>query len=275
MARGARRFLRSGLGVASSTWLVLVVLFSLVGPYVVPYRPEAIDMMGAFAPPSGQHLLGTDELGRDVVVRLMYGGRITLLVGFVAMLVAVVLGLTAGLASGFFGGWSDYLVMRATDSFMSVPAFFVMLTILTFFGSSIPSIVLAIAITSWMNVARVVRSEVLRIRRQEYIEGARAVGARALRLLLRHALPNVVPTVIVSATLGVAWAILVTTSLSYLGVGVQAPTPSWGNMLTNSQNYFWISPLLVVYPGLMVVSTILAVNFLGEALRDLLSPRGR
>ena len=271
----AKRFTRQPVGIISVILLMAIIAFSVLGPLVVSYQPDSIDMMGAFALPSTSHPLGTDELGRDVMVRLMYGGRITLLVGFVAMTMAVLMGLLVGLISGFFGGWPEYLLMRLTDTFMSVPAFFVMLTLLTFFGSSIPSIVVAIGITSWMNVARVVRSEVLRIRHQEYIEGARALGAKTARLLLRHTLPNVAPTVIVAATLGVAWAVLVTTSLSYLGVGVQAPTPSWGNMLTNSQNYIWISPLLVLYPGFMVVVTILAVNFLGDALRDVLAPPAR
>lgn len=270
-----RRFKGQALGLLSVALLAAMIAFSLVGPLLVPYSPNQIDMMAAFGPPSAAHPLGTDELGRDVLVRLMYGGRITLLVGVVAMLVAVVIGVAVGLLGGFFGGWLDYLLMRLTDMFMSVPAFFVMLTILTFFGPSLPTIVIAIGSTSWMNVARVVRSEVLRIKAMEYVEGARALGAGAARLVFRHALPNVIPTVIVAATLGVAWAILVATSLSYLGIGIQPPTPSWGNMLTDSQNYFWISPLLVVYPGLLVVLTILAVNFLGETLGSVLSPRGR
>lgn len=270
-----KRFVRQIAGVTSVVLLFVIILFSLLGPIVVPYAPDSIDMMSPFAPPSTDHLLGTDELGRDVLVRLMYGGRTTLLVGFVAMLVAVVVGTVVGLISGFFGGWLEYLLMRLTDMFMSVPAFFVMLTILTFFGPSVTTIVIAIGITSWMNVARVVRSEVLRIKELEYVEGARALGANAWHLITKHALPNVIPTVIVAATLGVAWAVLVATSLSYLGVGIQPPTPSWGNMLTSSQNYFWVSPLLVVYPGVLVVITILAVNFIGDALRDTLSPESR
>lgn len=269
------RFKGQTLGLLSVVLLAAMIAFSLLGPLLVPYSPNQIDMMAAFGPPSAAHPLGTDELGRDVLVRLMYGGRITLLVGVVAMLVAVVIGVAVGLLGGFFGGWLDYLLMRLTDMFMSVPAFFVMLTILTFFGPSLLTIVIAIGSTSWMNVARVVRSEVLRIKAMEYVEGARALGAGALRLVLRHALPNVMPTVMVAATLGVAWAILVATSLSYLGIGIQPPTPSWGNMLTDSQNYFWISPLLVVYPGLLVVLTILAVNFLGETLGSILAPRRR
>lgn len=264
------RFRKRLTGPISVAILILIVLFSFVGPFVVPYNPDAIDVIDSFALPSPEHLLGTDELGRDVLARLMVGGRITLQVGFVAMLVAVVIGTAVGLLSGFFGGWIEYLMMRLTDMFMSVPAFFVMLAILTFFPPSLPTLVVAIGITSWMNVARVVRSEVLRISKMEYMEGGKALGARTARLIMRHVLPNAAPTVIVAATLGVAWAILVATSLSYLGIGVQPPTASWGNMLTSSQNYFWISPLLVLYPGLLIVITIMAVYFLGEALKEAL-----
>lgn len=269
------RFQRQALGMASVILLLAVIVFSFVGPSLTPFEPDNIDILSPFAPPSLEHLLGTDELGRDVLVRLMYGGRVTLLVGFVAMLVALIIGVAVGILSGFFGGWIEYFLMRLTDTFMSVPAFFVMLTILTFFGPNMPTIVVAIGITSWMNVARVVRSEVLRLRQMEFIEGAVALGASNIRLILRHTLPNVLSTVIVAATLGVGWAVLVATSLSYLGIGVQPPTPSWGNMLSDSQNYVWISPLLLLYPGLLIVVTILAVNFLGDALRDTLAPRDR
>jgi len=258
------------MGPLSVVVLLLIVLFSFAGPLLLPYDPIAIDVIDSFALPSREHLLGTDELCRHVLARLMVGGRITLQVGFVAMLVAVVIGTAVGLLSGFFGGWLEYLMMRVTDMFMSVPAFFVMLAILTFFPPSIPTLVVAIGVTSWMNVARVVRSEVLRITKMEYLEGGRALGAGTTRLILRHVLPNAAPTVIVAATLGVAWAILVATSLSYLGIGVQPPTASWGNMLSSSQNYFWISPLLVLWPGLLIVITIMAVYFLGEALKEAL-----
>lgn len=264
------RFRNGLIGPLSVIVLVVIVAFSFLGPLLVPYDPNHIDVVHAFSLPSRKHLLGTDELGRDVLARLMVGGRITLQVGFVAMLVALVIGTAVGLLSGFFGGWLEYVMMRVTDMFMAVPAFFVMLAILTFFPPSLATLVVAIGVTSWMNVARVVRSEVLRISHMEYIDGGRALGAGTIRLLFRHVLPNAAPTVIVAATLGVAWAILVATSLSYLGVGVQPPTASWGNMLTSSQNYFWISPLLVLYPGVLIVLTIMAVYFLGEAFKDTL-----
>ena len=170
----------------------------------------------------------------------MHGGRADLLVGAVAMLVAVVLGTSIGLVGGLLGGWLDFVLMRTTDTFMSIPAFFLMLTILTLFGSTLPNIVLAIGLTSWMSVSRLIRAEVLKLRALDYIEAARAVGASMPRLILAHLLPNVMPSVIVASTLGVAWVILVSTSLSYLGLGIQPPAPSWGNMLSNSQNYFWV-----------------------------------
>jgi peptide/nickel transport system permease protein len=253
--------------------LAAVVIFSVVGPLLVPGDPTSVDIQTApFGPMSRSHLLGTDELGRDVLVRLMYGGRIDLLVGAVAMLVAVGVGTLVGMVGGFIGGRLDFFLMRATDTFMAVPAFFLMLNILTLFGSTIPVLVLAIGATSWMNVARVIRAEVLKLSTLDYVEAARALGVPIARLLVVHMLPNVTPSVLVASTLGVAWVILVSTSLSYLGLGVQPPTPSWGGMLTNSQNYFWVDPVLVIYPGAMIIVTVLAINFLGEALRDRLLP---
>jgi peptide/nickel transport system permease protein len=268
--------LRLRLGWLSVLALAAVVLFSVVGPLAVRSSPTDVDIQTPpFGPASPAHPLGTDELGRDVLVRLMHGGRVDLLVGGVAMLVAVLVGTSVGLVGGLVGGWSDFLLMRTTDTFMSIPAFFIMLNILTLFGPTIPNIVLAIAITSWMSVARVIRAEVLKLRALDYVEAARALGVSTRRLILAHILPNVMPSVIVASTLGVAWVILVSTSLSYLGLGVQPPTPSWGNMLTNSQNYFWVDPVLVVYPGLMIIVTVLATNFIGEALRDALTPGSR
>jgi peptide/nickel transport system permease protein len=271
-----RRPVQRRLGLASVLVLAVVVLFSIIGPLLVPYSPTDVDIRTPpFGPLSREHLLGTDELGRDVLVRLMYGGRVDLLVGGVAMLVAVLVGTSVGLVGGLLGGWCDFVLMRSTDTFMSIPAFFIMLNILTLFGPTIPNIVLAIGVTSWMTVARVIRAEVLKLRALEYVEAARALGVSSRRLILAHILPNVMPSVIVAATLGVAWVILVSTSLSYLGLGVQPPTASWGNMLTNSQNYFWVDPVLVVYPGLMIIVTVLATNFIGEALREALTPGAR
>lgn len=270
-----RRLAKHRTGMVSLVFLTMVVLFSFAGPLLVSHKPNQIDVLHSFAAPTALHPLGTDELGRDILVRLMYGGRITLQVGVVAMLVSLLIGAAVGLTSGFYKGWAEYALMRLTDTFMAVPAFFVMLAILTFFPANLATLVMAIGVTSWMNVARVVRSEVLKIANMDYMDGGRALGATGLRLMLRHALPNAAPTIIVSATLGVAWAVLVATSLSYLGLGIQPPTASWGNMLSSSQNYFWISPLLVLWPGLLIVATIMAVNFLGEALRDVLSPGGR
>jgi peptide/nickel transport system permease protein len=269
------RFRRIKVGLLSALVLLLIVLFAVAGPSFVHYDPDTVDMLGAFSAPSAAHLLGTDELGRDVLIRLMHGGRITLLVGVVAMAVAVLVGVAVGLVGGLMGSSTDYVLMRITDTFMAVPAFFIMLIIITLFGTTLTNIVLAIGITGWMNVARVIRAEVFKVRELDYIAAARALGISTPRLIVAHVLPNVMPSVIVSATLGVAWAIVVSTSLSYLGLGVQPPTPSWGNMLTNSQNYFWVQPLLVLYPGVMIILTVLSANFIGDALRDALTPTTR
>jgi peptide/nickel transport system permease protein len=268
--------LRRRPGLLGLLVLAVVLLFSVGGPFLIQHSPTDVDIRTPpFGPPSREHLLGTDELGRDVLARLMHGGRADLLVGAVAMLVAVVLGTSIGLVGGLLGGWLDFVLMRTTDTFMSIPAFFLMLTILTLFGSTLPNIVLAIGLTSWMSVSRLIRAEVLKLRTLDYIEAARAVGASMPRLILAHLLPNVMPSVIVASTLGVAWVILVSTSLSYLGLGIQPPAPSWGNMLSNSQNYFWVDPILVIYPGFMIIITVLATNFLGETLRDTLTPGAR
>jgi peptide/nickel transport system permease protein len=194
------RLRAAGLGVAA---LLVVVLFSVLGPLVVSQRPDDVDILTPpFGPPSRAHLLGTDELGRDVLVRLMHGGRVDLLVGGVAMLVAVLAGTSIGLVGGLLGGWTDFALMRVTDTFMSVPAFFVMLTLLTLLGPAIPTIVLAIGLTSWMNVARVIRAEVLALRSLDYVEAARALGVSTPRLIVVHIVPNVVPSVIVASKLG-------------------------------------------------------------------------
>ncbi|MBI4276848.1 MAG: ABC transporter permease [Armatimonadetes bacterium] len=268
-----RRYARSGAGVAAVAFLALLVCAALAGPLVYPRSPVEINLAQAQRPPGRDFPLGTDENGRDVLARALQGARTTLLVGTAAMAVAVGFGTLVGLVAGFYGGRVDEALMRATDIIMAVPSFFLALTILTLFGTSVPNIVLVIGMTSWMNVARLVRGEVLRVRGLEFVEAARASGGSDARILLSHVLPQTTSAITVASTIGVAWAILVESALSYLGLGVQPPTSTWGNMLTNSQNYFNTAPWLVMVPGFLISLTVLSANLAGDALRDALDPR--
>ena len=270
-----RRFRRYGAAVASTAFLLLMYAVAAGGPLLSPYPPNAVDIMNANARPSPAHWLGTDENGRDVLARAIAGARTTMTVGLIAMVIAVVIGACVGSLGGYFGGWADAVLMRFTDGMMAIPYFFLVLIVVAVFGSSFRNILAAIGVTSWMVVARIVRGDVLRYRGLDFVLAARALGARSARILVRHIVPQAAPSIIVAATFGVANAILLESALSYLGLGIQAPQASWGNMLSNAQAYVWENPLLPVYPGLLILVTVLAYNFLGDALRDALDPRYR
>lgn len=268
-----RRFRRNRLAVAALAYLVLAHAAAVLAPRLVAHGPETIDLLSQFAPPSREHPLGTDETGRDVFSRLVFGARTSLAVGLAAMMVAMAVGTTLGALSAFYGRTIDAVIMRVTDGMLTVPTFFLALLVLAVFGSSVAKVVLVIGFTGWMVVARVVRAEVLRTLPQDFVVASRALGARELRILGRHLLPQALPSVIVAATLGVAYAVLTESALSYLGLGVQPPTPTWGNMLTGAQHYVWKSPVLALYPGAAIMLTVLSYNALGDALSDTLDPR--
>ncbi len=246
---------------------------AFAAPWVAPHDPDRIFLMQRFAGPSAEHWLGTDETGRDVFSRLIYGSRVSLTVGLIATLVAVSIGTILGAAAGYVGGALDAVLMRFVDGMLTIPTFFLALLVLAVFGPSLRNLVIVIGLTSWMIVARVVRSEVLRAKQEEFVGAARSIGASPLRILRFHVLPQAVPSLIVSATLGVAHAIIVESSLSYLGLGVRPPTSTWGNMLSGSQAYIWNRPDLALYPGLLILLSVLAFNMVGDALRDTLDPR--
>ena len=271
--RARRRFVRHRLAVLSLVVLVAIHAASILGPAVIPQSPFDVDPLGTLRPSGPGHPLGTDESGRDVLARLLYGGRVSLAVGLVSVLLSVTLGTIVGAVSGYFGGAVDSVLMRLTDGFMALPTFFLLLVILAVFGGSLVSVVVVIGITSWMNLARLVRGEFLRWKAQDFVEAARALGVRDRAIMWRHLLPHTLPSIIVTATLGVAFAILTESAVSYLGLGIQLPIPSWGNMLSNSQNYLWTAPWLAVYPGVMILVTVLGYNFLGNGLRDALDPQ--
>lgn len=270
-----RRFRRNRLAVLSMVFLLVIHVAAAAAPLLARYPPDKIDLANSMETFSTRHWLGTDENGRDIFSRLLYGARVSLVVGLVAVVLAAVVGIVVGAMSGYFGKVLDAAAMRMTDAFMSIPTFFLLLTVLTLFGSSLGNIVLVIGLTSWMSVARIVRGEFLKQREMEFVTAARVSGASDARIVIRHILPQVFPSIIVASTLGVAFAILTESSLSYLGLGVQPPLPSWGNMLTASQNYVWSAPRLVFYPGTLILLTVLAYNSLGSALRDTLDPQLR
>ncbi|QXE92372.1 ABC transporter permease [Geomonas subterranea] len=264
----ANRFATGGLVV-----IVVLFLLSLAAGVVTPYRPDTIDAWHVLLPPSASHWFGTDELGRDVFTRVVYGARVSLKVGFVAVGIAVVIGTVIGLFAGFYGGWIDSVLMRLVDIMLCFPTFFLILAVIAMLEPSIWYIMVIIGLTGWMGVARLVRAEVLSLKSRDFILAARVLGASDLRIIFRHILPNALSPVLVSATLGVAGAILTESALSFLGIGVQPPTPSWGNILTSGKDYIEFAWWLSLFPGVAILVTVLSYNLVGEGIRDALDPR--
>ncbi len=258
------------------TGLVIVLFFIIVAvlaPYISPYDPTAIDLNNVLAPPSTQHFFGTDELGRDVFSRVVYGSRISIFVGFVAVGISIIIGLFFGLISGYFGGFTDTLIMRFVDIMLCFPAFFLILAVITFLEPSVINVMAVIGLTSWMGVTRLVRAETLSIKTRDFVTAAKLQNISNIKILAKHILPNVVTPVFVAATLGIAGAILTESALSFLGLGVQPPTPSWGNILTSGKDNIAFAWWLSVFPGLAIFITVLGYNLLGEGLRDILDPK--
>lgn len=267
------RFLRSPVGMVSLVLLLLVAAACAFAPLLTDKDPQLIDLTMALQGPTADHPLGTDESGRDVLARLLYGGRISLIVGLAAMSISVVVGTLLGALGGYFGGWVDRFVVQIIDGLLAVPVFFFWLIALASLGSTTLNIIVIIGLTSWMPTARVVRAEAVRVRSLDFVEAGNALGATHGRLLFRYVLPQATPVIIVSATLATAFAILSESALSYLGVGVQPPLPSWGRMLSEAQNHIWETPLLAIWPGLMVLLTVLVFNLMGDALQDSISTK--
>ncbi|MEO7962680.1 MAG: ABC transporter permease [Gemmatimonadaceae bacterium] len=259
---------RDRRAIIGATILLILLVSALAGPALRQLDPNRLDLASAGAPPSVGHPLGTDESGRDVLARIFAGGRVSLAVGFAAMFVSVGLGTILGSLAGMKGGWIDSFLMRLTDAVLSIPTIFVVICVLTFLGPSIPTLVIAIGTTSWMSLARLVRGELLSIRELPFAEAATALGERPLQLFVRHLLPHLWPAVLVNATIGVGTAILTESALSFLGLGVQPPAASWGNMLSGAQSYLFTYPWLAIYPGAMIMLTVVAINLLGDAFAD-------
>jgi len=253
--------------------IVLTMFLMAAAASLIDADPAAIDVSLRLLPPSWQHPLGTDDLGRSVLVRMLYGARISLLVGFLAVGISCAIGIVLGSLAGYYGRWIDTLIMRFVDIMLCFPTFFLILAVIAFLEPSIWNIMIVIGLTSWMGVARLVRAEFLSLRQRDFVLAAQALGASDLRLIFRHILPNALSPVLVSATLGVAGAILTESALSFLGIGVQPPTPSWGNMLITGKQTLGSAWWLSVFPGLAILITVLGYNLLGEGVRDALDPR--
>lgn len=268
-----KRFSRNRLSVAGATVVLILIITSLLAPFIAPYDPSAIDVHNVLSPPGTQHLLGTDELGRDLLSRIIWGSRVSLKVGFVAVGIALVIGIIIGAVAGFYGGKTDAVLMRFVDIMLAFPTFFLILAVIAILEPNIFTIMVVIGITSWMDVARLVRAEFLSLKERDFVDAAKAIGINNRRLIFRHILPNALSPVFVAATFGVAGAILIESGLSFLGLGVQPPDPSWGNILTAGKDNIEIAWWLSLYPGLAILITVLSYNLVGEGLRDALDPR--
>jgi len=254
--------------------IVFLVLACVIGPYLSPYGPLTIDLRHRFAAPfEGSHLLGSDQLGRDMLVRLLLAGRISLTVGFAAMGISTVVGVIVGLVAGFYGGWAGTALMRFVDAVLCFPSIFLLLTLAALVSPGVLTITLIVALTAWMEVARVVEGQVRSLRERDFAVAAEAIGVSDTHLMLRELLPNIMAPIVVAATLNVARAILLESYASYLGYGIQPPTPSWGNMLNNAQEYLNSAPWLAILPGAVITLAVAGFNFLGDGLRDALDPR--
>ena len=270
-----RQFRRHIPALTSVVVLGLLLAVCFAAPLIAPYKFDAIELRNARQPPSLKHLMGTDELGHDQFTRVLFGGRISLVIGLTAALVGTAFGTLMGALAGYYGGRLDNLLMRFTDIAFSIPTLPLLIVIGAFTKSSLPIMVLVIGGLSWMATARVVRGSVLSIKQQDFITAARMIGARDSHIIIQHILPNILGPIVVGATLGVGGAIITESALSFLGLGVQPPTPSWGNMLHDSQATMASKPWLTIFPGLAILVTVLCINFIGDGLQDALDPTQR
>ncbi|PPC94267.1 MAG: peptide ABC transporter permease [Methylotenera sp.] len=268
-----KKLLANPLVLIGAFIIISILLLALIAPLIAPYDPEAIDVKAILLAPSSMHWMGTDGLGRDVFSRMLYGARISLMVGFVAVGIATAIGIFLGAIAGYYRGWVDTVIMRSVDVMLSIPTFFLILAVIAFLTPSIWNIMIVIGLTSWMGVTRLVRAEFLSLRNREFVLAAQTLGAKDARLIFTHLLPNSLTPIIVSSILGIASAVLVESGLSFLGLGVQAPQASWGNILTDGKEYIQFAWWLSLFPGLAILITVLGYNLLGDGLRDAFNPR--
>ena len=250
-----------------------IVLFTLLTPLFYKASPFEIDLEHRFAPPSREHPLGRDELGRDELARIVYGARISLFVGFIVVLISGIIGLIMGLISGFAGGLVDEIIMRSVDILLAFPGILLAIALIAFFGPSLLNLIFALVVTGWVSYSRLARAQVLKLKEMDFIIAARAIGVSYLRILFKHLMPNVLPLILVQASLGISGAILAESGLSFLGLGVQPPTPSWGAMINQGRNHLFEAPWLTIFPGIALLITVLGFNLLVEGLRKIYTPK--
>jgi len=268
-----KKFLRDKITIAALIFIIAMILFALFAPFIAPYHPDVIDTKAILSSPSMHHIFGTDTLGRDIFSRIVYGSRISLSIGFIAVGIAILIGLFFGSIAGYYGGNADSLIMRFVDIMLCFPVFFLILAVIAFLEPSIFNIMIVIGATSWMGVARLVRAEILTLKERDFVAVSRVMGGSDAWIIVRHLIPNAIGPVLVSATLGIGGAILTESALSFLGIGVQPPTPSWGNILMDGKSTLGVAWWLTIFPGLFILFTVLAYNLLSEALRDSLEPK--
>ncbi len=269
------KFLGNRLAFAGALVLLIIICTAIFVPMLTSHDPGKIQLSNRLQAPSGEYWLGTDRFGRDILTRMLYGARVSLIVGFVSVIGAITIGTVVGAIAGYYRGWVDSVLMRFVDLMLSIPSFFLIITIVTIFSPGLDKLIIIFALTGWMGTSRLVRGEFLSLRTREFVLAARTIGASNFRIMFSHILPNTIGPIIVAATLSVGSVILSEAALSYLGLGIQSPTPSWGNMLQDAQNYSimlnaWWYP---TFPGLMILTTVLCFNFIGDGLRDAFDPK--
>ncbi len=272
-SRAWRAFVSNRMAMLGAAVLLLIALMALVGPVISSYDPDAPSLADRLQPPSAAHLMGTDELGRDVTTRIAYGARISVALGVFAVTLALLLGVPLGLAAGYFGGKWDFLVQRAVDILLTLPSIVLAIAMVSVMGAGATSVIIAVAVTSTPVYARLARAVALTLRERDYVIAARTIGSSDLRILFRHILPNTLAPLIVQASLGVGTAILIASSLGFLGLGVQPPAAEWGVMLSRARTYITTAPFVIMFPGVAIALTVLGFNLLGDGLRDALDPR--
>lgn len=270
-----RKFFKNKLAIIGSVFLILIILAAIFAPVLTPHDPDKQDLFKRLADPSKENLLGTDTFGRDILTRLLFGARISLIVGFASVAGAITIGAALGAIAGYYGGIVDAMIMRFVDIMFSIPQIFLLITLVTIFEPGVDKLILIFALTGWMGTARLVRGEFLSLRSREFVLASKTIGTRSFTIIFREILPNAMGPIIVAATLSIGGVILAESALSYLGLGIMPPKASWGNMLTGAQsltimlNQWWVP----VAPGLMILFTVLSFNFVGDGLRDALDPK--
>lgn len=265
-------FKSNKLAIVGAAIILIFTVCAILAP-LYPVDPNAISASDMLKMPSAAHPFGTDNMGRDYLARCIYGGRTSLLIGFLAMILSTVIGTLVGAVSGFLGGWADVVLMRIVDALMSLPTFLIMVVMNAYLSAGVRNVILIIGFLTWMSIARIVRGETLSLKEREYVVYSQVSGENKLCIIFRHILPNMMPTIIVSATINAAQAILMESALSFFGLGIVPPVASWGSMLNSSQAYLTQAPYLTVFPGILILLTIISFNYLGEAFRKIFEPR--